>query len=151
MAPVYRCFLLMTEWMYSVLCVCICVRSPWKSTWRTACWSAPCKTCYAMTTTTTMAISASTSSTQLSVNIFLSFFSPLQKKCTVNLLKYVRIILTYSDISHLFVKKDGTKNMCKVRVTYLLLVHFRISQHHNSISLSTAVLRIKDFLEQINW
>lgn len=77
------------------------------------------------------------------------FFSPY-KKCTVNLLKYVRIILTYSDISHLFVKKDGTKNMCKVRVTYLLLVHFRISQHHNSISLSTAVLRIKDFLEQIN-
>lgn len=52
-------------WFSVHLFIC---RSPWRSIWRTTCCSAPCRTCCAMTTTTTMGISACTSSTLLFVS-----------------------------------------------------------------------------------
>lgn len=57
-------------------CVFVHVRSLWRSTWRTACWSAPCRTCCVTTTTTMMDTSACTSSTQLSVSLQAVHASP---------------------------------------------------------------------------
>lgn len=74
------------------LCVLMCCRSPWKSTWRTACWSAPCRTCCVTTTTTMMDISACTSSTQLSVSL-LSFHVLPFYPSTLSRLSRFRLIL----------------------------------------------------------
>lgn len=69
-------YLLFGQWslLWNVARLLMCVRSPWRSIWRTVHWSAPCRICCGTTTTTTTATSACTSSTQLSVSNELAFF-----------------------------------------------------------------------------
>lgn len=67
----YRGLCLLLRWRplwWNVPRVLVCVRFPWRSTWRTVCWSAPCRTCCGTMTTTMTATSACTNSTQHSVS-----------------------------------------------------------------------------------